>query len=624
MPNDAPAVWASFEGIPIEKVIACAYSCNHGISPSAAILDIVGLDENGFTQLPTREGELVLGYGSQELSLTGCRIDRHSVEVNQGGIITRLSIYDRRWKWRYGSVSGRYNLRYDDNADNIVLGTARTPQQLATLCLDAMHEIGYDVSALPNSARPEVAWDFTRADIALDSLCAELGCRVVFDCVTNTTSICKVGQGASLGLEDAMPNISAGNNPPETPDRLFLVTAPIRVQMDLPLEPMAEEEDGSYVKLDDASYKPTGGWDKVDLHFMEGINVTAETAPAKKARIMAAARRSVFKVFRVKLANAVSGDDYKSIQLGPLKFRSLIELQDELVEVYKGGDGNYIRHPAMVWGLWKPLLFEAKNRGTLGAAGTDGANNPFKDPTIKQTPTEQLAVYQNPITAEQGVIVDVSSPKSMATEVGHSISFSVDTRNFLVRFSEPITRIKTTAGVDTKYAALLSLRTTVTAYEATTRAPYRLKVIRQINVNPPDGVYKDLEIIRNDIVPEFIEAGGDISLSGTNQSGPPGGSKAVYDNLDKVQEKCNYYLDQEEAKYLTPDTQTVKYAGLKKISLDGAIQQVTFSVSQEGFTTTAARNTEVLDFSPSYAQRQLMSRMDWLALATIPKGLGEA
>ncbi|MCX8092493.1 MAG: hypothetical protein N3I86_16450, partial [Verrucomicrobiae bacterium] len=57
--------------------------------------------------------------------------------------VYRVRIQDRRWKWRFGQISGEYNVRRDDNQQNFLLGTARNPQQLARLCLDAMGEQNY-------------------------------------------------------------------------------------------------------------------------------------------------------------------------------------------------------------------------------------------------------------------------------------------------------------------------------------------------------------------------------------------------------------------------------------------------------------------------------------------------
>ena len=61
------------------------------------------------------------------------------------------------------------------DTDNSLIrsGTEKAPQDIATLCLQAMNEQDYDVSALPNLARPEIdafgqlerqAFDFDFAD----------------------------------------------------------------------------------------------------------------------------------------------------------------------------------------------------------------------------------------------------------------------------------------------------------------------------------------------------------------------------------------------------------------------------------------------------------------------------
>ena len=75
----------------------------------------------------------------------------------------------------------------DGDTSKIRPGTEKKPQALATLCLQAMGEDDYDVSALPNDARPEIDWSYQNPAEALQQLCDKLGCRVTY--VVDTDSV---------------------------------------------------------------------------------------------------------------------------------------------------------------------------------------------------------------------------------------------------------------------------------------------------------------------------------------------------------------------------------------------------------------------------------------------------
>ena len=93
----------------------------------------------------------------------------------------------------------------------------QAPQALATLCLQAMGEQNYDVSALLNDARPEVDWSWTNPAEALQALCEGLGCRVVYWLADDRVQIVTIGQGQPLPDNGLQTFISQGVDPPNTP-----------------------------------------------------------------------------------------------------------------------------------------------------------------------------------------------------------------------------------------------------------------------------------------------------------------------------------------------------------------------------------------------------------------------
>ena len=137
-------------------------------------------------------GDLTLEAPDFELVLPECRVDKIQKTANETFLVT---IFDRRWKWRFGQISGVYNLRQPDGELDPDLETE--PQDIATDCLKAMGETGFDVGELPNRTRPEYRWVAQNPAAMLDQLCQSLGCSVVlgFD---NRVTIRRLGEGGEL------------------------------------------------------------------------------------------------------------------------------------------------------------------------------------------------------------------------------------------------------------------------------------------------------------------------------------------------------------------------------------------------------------------------------------------
>jgi len=78
----------------------------------------------------------------------------------------------------------------------------------------------------------------------------------------------------------------------------------------------------------------------------------------------------------------------------------------------------------------------------------------------------------------------------------------------------------------------------------------------------------------------------------------------------EAEKAAKHYLDAVEKQYQTTDPSSFTYGGIQKIDVDGAIQQVTWNVSDDGFATTrASRNREELLVVPSYNERRMMERL---------------
>src|SRR5258707_3556437 len=94
----------SFPGV--DQILSWSFTLSHGITPSAALVEIA--PQFG---MPAEVGTMVISFGDVALEFAGCLLDSANVRRDGAGMIVSLSILDRRWAWRYGAVSGRYNLR---------------------------------------------------------------------------------------------------------------------------------------------------------------------------------------------------------------------------------------------------------------------------------------------------------------------------------------------------------------------------------------------------------------------------------------------------------------------------------------------------------------------------------
>ena len=81
-------------------------------------------------------------------------------------------------------------------------------------------------------------------------------------------------------------------------------------------------------------------------------------------------------------------------------------------------------------------------------------------------------------------------------------------------------------------------------------------------------------------------------------------------NYEDLDQELSEQMDAVELEYQATLPQQITYDGLKPIDLDGAIQQVTWSVSiTEGATTQASRNNEFSTEVPTYEQRRVRERL---------------
>lgn len=548
-----PIATASFDGIPPENVVGCAFTFNaHGILPSVCALDILPQPA-----LNVLNGTLRISYGQTQIAWPDCRIDAHQLERNDEGQIYRVWIWDRRWRWQFGQISGEYN-RQQDDAERL-LTQGKTPQQLAELCLAAMLEPLYDVSDLPNVARPHVLWDLENPAQALAELCESLACRVVLG-LDNVTRIKRAGIGQQPPVNDALIDSSAGINAAELPDRIVVATAPLRYQLDLPLEAIAQDVNGEWLPVDNVSYRPANGFADL-IHFTD----VAEASGMGAAELAA---RTVYRVFRPIFP-------IQTTLYGEIADRERVTLLPEMAETtWDVEQKKYVRAPALVYGEYThPLEIDARQ---TALAYLDSPLN-----TV-QTEVDLLAVSGELDETDQKAVVD--------------IPFAVDQERGQIRLGAAVTLLTDNALT----APNLALRCACLVKDEHTGAVERFAWPRRLT-NAPAGATRDAMLPRDDIEPVYIEGyASDLTPSGI-----------IFQNDANTIAKANHYLD-EAARAITAaqDSVTARYVGIHDVTLDGARMQVTYALgNRRPATTTIGYNDEQIDAAPSFKERRFREKL---------------
>ena len=585
----------------IDAVLSATYSLQHGISPGVCTIECK--PQGNFA---SEGGDLVFDYGGTRLVFPQCKVDSHSFRFTESGQIWSLQILDRRWKWvDFKEISGHYNVRLDTFA--ILKSTEKTPQDLARFCLQAMGEGNYDVSQLPNDTRPEVHWEAENPAQALQKLVEPLGCRVVLG-IDNAVRICLVGQGGTLPSESIL-TASIGINPPEKPDSIKVVCGKTRFQADFVLEAVGLDLDGTIRPINELSYKPTNGWENESPGHYLGVKLLLALRNPEYARELAKA--TVFRWYRITLNDirrsivhlpgfGFLGAPY-TVHGCPWPIHSLLQvLPIEDVQVATYGDaaldpddfrppgqppGQQAPEPpkindpddlirldfsrkslkAMVWGQWWTGSAKYGN-------SSDENNAPVMDPKY-----ETKAIYYYPFTINK--------------ELG-----IVEFQKYVVKLEDR----STGEGGGKKFKpADLKLRCAVSVREKGSLTWHRHGKTQSLGGRWGTG-------------PKIVQRDEIVLNRRAVFSSRYFDDYAIKDNRDEVDKESDYYLRGAALHYQTTTPEEVHYVGILPLNPDGAIQSVTWSVSNtNGATTTAARNDEFTFTQglPSYRERRLLEKL---------------
>lgn len=568
-----------YPGLPPSVVQHAVYSIGHGLEPG-----VITVEVPANTAYPQLQGDAVFAFGGTTITIQGCKFDAGTSRMAPSDQVWSFAIQDGRWIYEFGEISGHYNLRKPDNS--ILKETEKTPQELAELCLKAMNVQNYDISAMDETRRPEIDWDYDNPGEALEELADEVGCRVVW-WVDGSIQILPLGFGANL------PNFPATSldfnfNAAAMPKSVKILGAPTKFQARWQLVAVGLDTDTVWKPIDSLSYKPPRGWGKEAPDMLGSLRqspLPPFQMPTAKQQIYDLAIRSVFKSYRI------------SYLLGSEKLPG-IDPKDDPFDMTKLNapppppDANgYSPDPRNYWKHCLPLgdgLIALESNDTEG-----GERRPY--PAIVRGD-----FYYKPLSGNQ-------------TQFRYKDSFSVDAQHGIVQFSEAVWLMADSNRVDNA-PANLSLEITFNVRDknwAFVRPVWEFT----LNASSPAGS----KIVKTDEIQYTVLQNYDTDNS-------------IIDTKDN---RKKFQLDEDAAELANVyigSLQTVTggdrtYPGVYSVRTDGALTQVTWSVGRGIPTTRVSRNTQHdTDIIPTYldARRRRREAAQREIIKTSKRALFEA
>jgi hypothetical protein len=537
---------------------------------------------------PASFGTLVISDGQGTIVIPGCRLDALKTHQDESGVYWTLEIVDRRWRWReLGSLSGCYNQL--DPFGKLIPWTIRSPKELATICLEAMGETNYILdfpaglnypgpftsSPIVNitGANPPVNWDGVPPAQALQQLADQYSLRVIYQLAKDRILVSTAGIGGPLpkgSLHRQGPSLKS----PETPDSIAVLGAATKYQVRLVFRAVGEDWDHSYRLLDDLSYAPSqkeGGWTtcfppmfSVDLSGKSTAGVQA-TDRLTVADALKLAQRSVYKTYQ--LVN-VAGDMSPGIAVpgitGRLLRKEQVILQDTQVD-------------QIVPAANDPGLIDK----VTGQPITVNLYNGYsRDKPAAAYGAALLNVNQGVWYKKIAAAVNTRSQDQIF------VPFALDPVRYLLTFGDYVFQ-----QVDGKcFPPIVQLQTGIQVRDALTNAPICYFQVLPLGA----GAGTNPRVYNHP----------DVQLNITCSFNSVGMPEAVQILEADPLLRATSYLQAHLLEYLPSGGQILDYNGIIRIDLDGAIQQVTWSVGDDGATTTASVNTEHSPWIPPYPVRR--------------------
>jgi hypothetical protein len=620
---------------------SASYSCTHGVTPGVI---------SATSRLPPNSaaafGDFVFSDGVNTIRLRDCKWNRQDTDTRLGGgHLYQMQFLDRRWRWANTTINGEYNLK--DSRQKLVPWRVKTPTELAELCLKEMGETNYVIDmpkgltraeveqflddspkpgqeTPPTGQNPYVMWEDENAAAALAKLCDQMGRRLVFDPITDRVIICRAGEGAALPMNQHLISASAGIQAYATPAAIGVVASKVLYQVRLALVPVGRDWDGRIVHRDDLSYRPDrrpsngSPWD-LSVPGSHADVVPNSRLDYRQARELAV--QSIGRMFRIADWDVseywgsdsiidLAPNQRKKIQIpwyGEVDRRQNLELTEYLVELNEPEVPDFSRMGRTL--PWLP----AQQRD-------------YYDGYVRQ---KSARVYGSIARNCEGLWHTKIADGQFNTPTGSlvAVPFTIDPKNQLVIFQNPVYRMADSGGVQIYQAPNLVLETGVyvlnnDTYEAEKyRRWIELQPPRNPNESNSEQFTVDLtkygfresgrsyvrlpkaktNIGSQDVPPRYTEWHGhadDIQYGVIGRyTYDPAADVHRLDSVDpdpyqsRVEEIADNYLIGHILEHQLEPGEQGDYNCIQPIPLDGAVQHVTWNVAiGVGARTTASRN----------------------------------
>lgn len=236
-----------------QPVLGIDFPHSRGVSPSTGLMRIIPRDS--FDRIV---GDMALSFDGGSASLTDVAVTSVPQEnfEDRDAFRWNVALQDRRWRWRYPRISGKYNRRLCDGTIE-PKGKKTAKELVALLAIELQDTI--DASQLPD-AYPPIYWDGALARFELAWICDLFG-MTVCPKIDNTFSLEPITATASL------PSGGTPVTPSSFSHKLSVMPSGLRVQGShdrkqgwVPLQGIGLDTDGQWKLLASVSYSPIGQW----------------------------------------------------------------------------------------------------------------------------------------------------------------------------------------------------------------------------------------------------------------------------------------------------------------------------------------------------------------------------
>lgn len=608
----------SFPGI--RTVLGGTYTLAHGCEPGVIAIRCAPQEVNPNNSLP---GDVVFQWRDTVIRLRQCRVFNHMhVGNGDGGFDMIVYLHDRRWKWQFPTISGRYNLR---TADQTVYSGPpgnglwkKHPQQLAKLLLKELGEDRVDVSALPTNDYPLVEWVDASAASELASLCDKYGCHVVKN-IDESIAIRKIGEGNFLPKDLPICEENESLTVPLSPDSIEVHFGPSKFRVNTILRPVGLEVDGTIKQVNDLSYAPRFGF-KPNQPF-DGSqpwrgespgtlsllihNLGGNALKGEKLFLIDCARRSIYRWYQIA--------DQQPPFFPPELLSNPSDPRGEPIEVPGFPDGTlgsdtYLPQLLPIDDTLSNVLidtdFKDNNRAKDLELAEDGAAKYATDQFWNIADFSRVWGYFYRTDRLMGGPKQTSKTASKEPESKNAYppgGWSLDRERGIVMFNEPVYKLEgypdgpkdtwTNNFPNLCFSFMASPRYTDTGRFHQHVVKRDFPGSRKTGTKPLVLLHPEFQLV----VTHDLENG---------KQGPP-----RYLNRKMLDKIGNYYIDYAIRRLRITNPLSFRYNGLWPIQPNGAIREVTFTVGGEnGAETEACYNDERSPWVQSHEERRMFER----------------